>query len=77
MQGALQRLWTLSGAGQGGLQFPGPDEAARGSQDKAGRRSLASGRTEHGLPKGTDATLQRDGKALGEGRWAQERQGYV
>ena len=59
------------------LRFPGPEEAARDSQDKAGHWSLASGRTEHELAKGTDAILQRDGKALGEGRWAQEGQGYI
>lgn len=70
MQEAPQRLWALSGAGQGGLRFPGPDKATQDSQDKAGHRSLASDRTEHGLPKGTDAILQRDGKALGGGRWA-------
>lgn len=77
MKGTPQRLWALSGAGQGGLRFRGPDKAAQDSQDKAGHRSLASDRTEHGLPKGTDAIVQRDGKALRGGRGAQEGQGYI
>lgn len=74
MQGAPQRLWALAGAGQGGLQFPGPDEAAQDSQDKSGHWSLVSGRTEHGLPKGTDAILQR---GFGGSGWAQGGQGYI
>lgn len=75
MQGPLRDSGQCPGAGQGGFQPPGPDEAGWGPQKKAGMKARAAGRQSVYCPGELEPRC-RDGKApVGDGEEEKMEQG--